>query len=324
VRRLAAFFLIATAACTPSVVEDTTTTSSSGSSPTTTPPTGWVELAPMTLARSEHPAVGLGDEMVVAGGFIEVGVGRTGVTPSVEAYSPDTDTWRDLPDLPEARHHGMATAVGSRMFFMGGYTAAGDPSAEVWELIDDVWVDRTPLPEPVAAGAAVALADAIHIVGGAPGAPFLRYDPEADSWSGLQEPTSEREHVAGVALDGKIWALAGRWDGEIFDTTEVYDPVMQTWRPGPSLREARSGFGAAVVDGAIVVAGGEVFSPDEALTSVEMLEPADDQWATIEPLPQGLHGNPLVAIDSAVYLPGGSIRAAAVDNDGLTYRLLPR
>jgi len=158
-------------------------------------------------------------------------------------------------------------------------------------------------------------------VGGAPGAPFLRYDPEGNSWSRLEEPAREREHVAGVALDGQIWALAGRWDGEIFDTTEVYDPVMRIWQAGPSMTEARSGFGAAVVDGAIVVAGGEVFSPDQALTSVEILEPADDLWATIEPLPYGLHGNPLVAIDTVVYLPGGSVRAAAVDNDGLTYGL---
>ena len=70
-----------------------------------------------------------------------------------------------------------------------------------------------------------------------------------------------------------------------------------------------------------MVAGGEVFSPDEALTSVEILEPDSDQWAPIEPLPHGLHGNPLVPIDTTVYLPGGSLRAAAVDNDGVTYRL---
>ena len=278
----------------------------------------------MNLARSEHPAVLLGEEVVVAGGFIEVGVGRTGVTPTVEAYSPDSDTWRDLPELPEARHHGMAAVVGGRAFFMGGYTASGDPSTSMWELLDDVWVDRTPLPEPVAAGAAIALGNDIHIVGGAPGGLFLRYDPEGGTWSRLPEPAREREHVAAVVLEGEIWAIAGRWAGEVFDTTEAFDPATQTWRAGPSLGEARSGFGAAVVDGAIVVAGGEVFSPDQALTSVEILEPEDDQWATIEPLPHGLHGNPLVAIDTAVYLPGGSIRAAAVDNDGLTYRLVPR
>jgi N-acetylneuraminic acid mutarotase len=278
----------------------------------------------MTLARSEHPAAVLGNEIVVAGGFIGVGVGRSGVTPTVEAYSPESDTWRDLPDLPEARHHGMAAVVEDRAFFIGGYTASGDASTSVWELVDDVWVDRAPMPEPVAAGAAVVLGQGIHVVGGAPGGLFLRYDPEGDSWSRLREPAREREHVASVVLDDEVWAIAGRWEGEVFATTEVFDTGTETWRAGPSLGEARSGFGAAVIDGAIVVAGGEVFSPDEALTSVEMLEPDDDQWATIEPLPHGLHGNPLVAFDAAVYLPGGSIRAAGVDNDGQTYRLLPR
>jgi Kelch motif len=278
----------------------------------------------MSVARSEHPAVVLGDEIVVAGGLIEVGVGRTGVTPTVEAYSSETDTWRALPDLPEARHHGMAAAVGEQMFFMGGYTAVGEPSAGVWELVEDAWVDRAALPVPVAAGAAVTIGEGILLVGGALGGTFHHYDPPGNTWTTLPSPATHREHVAAVALEGEIWAIAGRWEGEIFDTTEVYDPATQTWRSGPSLGEPRSGFGAAVVDGAIVVAGGEVFSPDEALTSVEMLEPGSDQWVPIEPLPHGLHGNPLLAIDTAVYLPGGSIRAAAVDNDGLTYRLLPR
>ena len=276
----------------------------------------------MSVARSEHPAVVLGDEIVVVGGLIEVGVGRTGVTPTVEAYSPETDTWRTLPDLPEARHHGMAAAVGEQVFFMGGSTAAGDTSAGVWELVEDEWVDRAALPAPVTAGAAVIIGEGIFLVGGVPGGTFHHYDVPGNTWTTLPPPADQREHVAAVALDDEVWAVAGRWEGEIFDTTEVYDPVTQTWRAGPSLMEARSGFGAVVVDGAIVVAGGEVFSPDEALASVERLEPSRGEWATIEPLPHGLHGNPLVAIDTSVYLPGGSIRAAAVDNDGLTYRLL--
>ena len=320
-RRLAAFLLVASTACTTAAVEDAATTQAPSQVPTTGPPDGWVELAPMTRARSEHPAAVLGDEIVVAGGFIGVGVGRSGVTPTVETYSPEIDAWRDLPPLPEARHHGMVAVVGERIFFLGGYTPGDNPSAAVWELVDEAWRDSQPLPSPVAAGAAVTLGESIFLLGGVPSGNAYRYDVSDATWTTLPPPATQREHVAGVALDGEIWALAGRWEGEIFDTTEVYDPDTQTWRDGPSLGEPRSGFGAAVVDGAIVVAGGEVFSPDEALTSVEILEPDGDQWAPIEPLPHGLHGNPLVAIDTAVYLPGGSLRAAAVDNDGVTYRL---
>jgi N-acetylneuraminic acid mutarotase len=276
----------------------------------------------MTVARSEHPAVVVGGEVVVAGGFIEVGVGRTGVTPTVEAYSPESDTWRDLPDLPEARHHGMAAAIDDRIFFIGGYTASGDASAAVWELVDDAWVDRATLPTSVAAGAALALEDAIYLVGGVPDGLFYRYDVAGDSWVALPTPSTQREHVAAVALDGEVWAIAGRWATGVVNTTEVYDPAAQSWRAGPTLGEARSGFGAVVVEGAIVVAGGEVFSPDAALDSVEILNPGSDEWAPVESLPHGLHGNPLVALNTEVYLPGGSTRPAAVANDGVTYRLV--
>jgi hypothetical protein len=71
----------------------------------------------------------------------------------------------------------------------------------------------------------------------------------------------------------------------------------------------------------IFVAGGELFSPEEALTSVEMLSADGASWVLIDPLPHGLHGNPLVALGSDLLLPGGSTRARDVINDGRTYRL---
>lgn len=275
----------------------------------------------MTVARSEHPGVVLNDEIVVSGGFIERGVGRVGVSASVEAYSPESDTWRDLPDLPQPRHHGMAAVVADRLFVIGGYSPANEPTDTVWELVDGQWIDRAPLPGPVGAGAAVAIDDSIYVVGGTPDGGFYRYDVSEDGWSGLTAPGRQREHVAAVDLDGEVWAIAGRWEGEIFGTIEIYDPGSQAWRPGPSLNEARSGFGAAVLEGAVVVAGGEVFSPEEALDTVELLDPAADAWSFIETLPHGLHGNPLLVVGTDLFLAGGSSRARDVVNDGRSYRL---
>jgi N-acetylneuraminic acid mutarotase len=320
-RRVAAVFLLATAACTATTVDDSSFTVASGSTTSTSAATGWVEVAPMSIARSEHPGVVLNGEIVVSGGFIEIGVGRIGVTESVEAYSPETDTWRELPALPEPRHHGMAAGVADRLFVIGGYSAAGDAVDTVWVLVDDNWVDRAPLPGPVAAGAAVVVDDSIYVVGGTPEARFYRYDVASDAWAELPGPGLQREHVAAVAQDGEVWAIAGRWEGEIFNTTEIYDPGSESWRSGPTLNEARSGFGAVVIDGSVVVAGGEVFSPDEALDSVERLDSGTGEWSFIDPLPHGLHGNPLVVVGTDLYLPGGSTRAAGVENDGRSYRL---
>ncbi len=277
-------------------------------------------MAPMEIARSEHPAVVLHDEIVVLGGLIEVGVGRTGVTPTVEAYAPATDSWRHLTELPEARHHGMAAAVGDRIFFAGGYTSSGDPTTAVWELVGGAWTGRAPIPIPVGAASAIVVGDEIYLIGGVPDGLFHRYDVANDRWTALPSPPTQREHLAAVNLDGEVWAIAGRWMGEIFESTDIFDIETGTWRDGPPLSEPRSGFGAAVVDDSVFVAGGEVFDPDETLTSVERLDDEAAGWQPTESLPQGLHGNPLVVVGSHVYLPGGSTRPADVANDGATYR----
>jgi hypothetical protein len=314
-RGLGIVLLIVTTACT------TTSLDTPSSLSSTSVPAGWVEISPMSVARSEHPGVALKGEVVVAGGFIEVGVGRTGVTDSVEAYDPGTGAWRDLPLLPAPVHHAMAAVVSNRLFVIGGYSEAGDPVSTMWEMADDEWLERSPLPEPVAAGAAVALDKSIYLVGGTPRGGLFRYDVVGDTWSEVPGPRRPREHVAAAAFDGEIWAIGGRWQGEIFDNTEIFNPGSQSWRAGPSLIEARSGFGAAVVGDSIVVAGGEVFEPDRALSSVELLAGESGQWSLIDSLPHGLHGNPLIAIGPDLYLPGGSARAADMQNDGRSFRI---
>ena len=317
-RGLAAVVLVTTAAC----VTTPTSTSESDATPAT-PASEWIEIAPMNVARSEHPGVVVEGELVVAGGFIEVGVGRTGVTATVEAYAPETDAWHDLPALPVPVHHGMAASVSDRLFFIGGYSEPGDPVRNVWELVGDDWVDRASLPRPVAAGAAVAIDNQIYVVGGTPHGGMVRYDPTRDSWSEGPGPGLQREHVAAVAYEGEIWLIAGRWQGEIFDTTEIFDPVSGSWRAGPALNESRSGFGAAVIDGAIVVAGGEVFGPDQALSTVERLEVGRGHWSLIDPVPHGIHGNPLLALGPHLYLLGGSTQTGGIENDGRSYRITP-
>jgi N-acetylneuraminic acid mutarotase len=215
----------------------------------------------------------------------------------------------------------MAAVIDGRLFFIGGYDSSGNPSTAVWELVDETWRGSQPVPVAVGAGAAVAADGAIYLVGGVPDGGFLRYDVGAARWSTLTPPATLREHVAAVIVDGEIWAIAGRWMGEIYDTTEIYELEADSWREGSSLTERRSGFGAVVVGEAIIVAGGEVFDPDQALTSVERLNSETDGWLAVDALPHGLHGNPLVAIDGDVYLPGGSTRPAGVANDGDMYRL---
>jgi len=102
---------------------------------------------------------------------------------------------------------------------------------------------------------------------------------------------------------------------------ETFDPSTGTWSTGPDLREARSGFGAATVDGSIIVAGGEVFSPTRALDSVEVFD--GSEWLGAEVLPVALHGVPLASVGDRAYILSGSRQAAGVDNTGEVWSLVP-
>lgn len=268
----------------------------------------------MQVARSEHPAVVLDDQIVVVGGLIEQRLGAVAVTASVEAF--DGASWRSLPDLLEPRHHAAAAVVDGRLYVAGGFDESGfTPVATVWELVGDRWESRTDLPGPVGAGAAAVVDGRLYLVGGTPESALYRYDPSEDAWERLTSPSEQREHLAAVALGGELWAIGGRWQGNAVSSTEIFDPSSETWRPGPSMNEARSGFGAVTVGDLVVVAGGEVFEPLEALSTVERLE--NGMWVSGKRLPYGLHGNPLVEIEGTLYVPGGSEQPGGVENRGV-------
>ena len=107
-------------------------------------------------------------------------------------------------------------------------------------------------------------------------------------------------------MNGRIIALAGRWSGEgELSSIEIYDPQADEWTAGPPLAE-RAGFAAAVVEGRIVVLGGEVLSGSRrTLDSVEIFDPAQGRWQPGPALPVPLHGVPAVSVNARLYVLGG-------------------
>jgi N-acetylneuraminic acid mutarotase len=131
-----------------------------------------------------------------------------------------------------------------------------------------------------------------------------------------------REHNAAVALNGKIYALGGRWLNDL-NSVEIYDPSIDQWTFGPAMEDARAGLGATVMDGKIFVAGGELINTSKTLKSVEVFDPATKTWSFLPSLPAPLHGVPLVAVEGMLYVLGGSGRAGDVINAGRVFSFWP-
>jgi len=288
--------------------------------PSATPAGAWQQLETMRVPRSEMSAAYLDGRIYVPGGFQD-GDPAFGTTDTLEAYDIAAGEWLMLAAMPEARHHLMAVAHEGSLYVFGG---AGGPAFNAlnntwhYDPATDSWHVLAAMPENRLGGAAVALDGFLYVVGGTGGSPaLLRYDPATDSWATLAPLRRAREHHAAVVLEGQIYALGGRWEGTT-STVESYDPATDSWTARNGMRQNRAGFGAGVIDGRIIVAGGEVIEGAPfSLDSIEVYEAETRSWALLEmTLPAPLHGFPIVVVDDALYVVGGSGLAAAIANRG--------
>jgi N-acetylneuraminic acid mutarotase len=273
----------------------------------------WVEISRMPTARSEMPVAVVDGKFYVPGGFL-------GLT-TVEVYDPATNDWDALASLPQGRHHAMAAGHNGKVYVFGGaQETSWLPTNTTWiyDPVADSWAEKSPMPETRMSGAALALGDFLYVTGGAGGTEaLLRYDPSADRWDRLATLPHHREHLAAVVFEDELWAIGGRQEANTLASIDIYDPDTDTWRDGPAMIEARSGHGAAVVDGKIIAVGGEVLDrqPWQVLATAEIYDPAAG-WSTLPDLPSGLHGLPVATANGTIYTLGGSDRAGAIENQG--------
>jgi len=278
----------------------------------------WTTLAPLPGGpRQEIAAAAIGDTIYVLGGFDDGGRG----TARVERYDVQTDRWTRAADLPMAVNHAGAGVVGQQLYAIGGFTGSSfQPTAAVfrYDAAGDAWTPVSALPSARGALAVVSLAGRLHALGGSGPASLTThsvYDPAADAWTDLAPlPGVGRNHLAAVELDGFVYAVGGRRDGggqANVDALVRYDPAADTWTALAPLPTARSGIGAAVLHGRIVVMGGEVdpMAPSGVFPHVEMYDPATDSWMRLADMPVPRHGIWAVSIGPRIYVPGGATAA---------------
>jgi N-acetylneuraminic acid mutarotase len=284
----------------------------------------WQSLAPLSEPRQETGVAALGGEIYVVGGFTPAGL-----TPRVEVYDPERDTWRTVADFPDPDvHHANTAAVGEQLFVAGhltgnAFVAVG--GTYVYDPATDAWSERAAMPvgtERGGSGVAV-LGETIYVLGGLRGltsvADAWAYDTADDLWTPIAALPTPRDHLVAAGVDGKVYAIGGRTDGiGAHDPhVDVYHPEDDAWSPGPPLPTSRGGMAAAVVSRWIFVAGGEG-NPDDptgVFSAFEVLDTVEETWTTLDPMPSPRHGMGAAAVGNVVYVPGGADEEAfgAVD-----------
>lgn len=265
----------------------------------------WVEgPAVPAPAQSESASAVLDGKLYLIGGF--------GDTNGFKRFDPAANTWSVLPPLPSGRDHLAAFAIDGGVFVAGG-SVHGDtnnaPAMMRFDVARNVWETRSEFQTFTFGSQATVLAGRAYI--GSPDGSLQEYDPVQRAVRRIAAPnTRRRDHGQTLAYQGEIWVIGGRSP----ETTSVaiYDPVTERWRTGPSLNRFRGGFAAAVVDGQIVVAGGEVVNGGVRLEpSSEIFAPGSDAWRLGPDLSTPVHGVPGASLGGKFYVIGGSTIAGS-------------
>jgi hypothetical protein len=241
--------------------------------------------------------------VVVIGGETASGL----PTDSVERFDPETETWSELPDLPEARSNHTATLLDDgRLLIVGGARSNqnGAPSPEgvldtalLYDLNEGA-VDELPLAGPRGGHHAFLLADGdVWIAGGSndevgsectgvPGCQYAkgiatveRFDVEAQAWSVEPELAGPRILFGSARLaDGAPLLVGGASDTASLDRVERFDLATGRFVVASSLSFAR--FRPTVValgDGRVLAAAGKIANVGP-IGVTELYDPSRDTW----------------------------------------------
>lgn len=278
----------------------------------------WTALPDLPEAMQETVVVALDGRIYVIGGFDDARQVRA----DVWVYDVAGRTWDLAAPLPMPMHHANAAVVDGTLYVLGGLVGLGfDEVGDTWAYDPgaDRWTARAPMsPESARGSAAVGVIDGkIYLAGGYRNDGAVTnvsvYDPVDDAWDHDLAPLpAPRDHLVGAAVGGVLYAIGGRdrFIAAITDRVDAYDPVADAWTSRAPMITGRGGMAAGVVDGSIVVVGGEgdPMSPVGVFPQTERYDPVADTWTALAPMVTPRHGMGAAGFEGALYVPGGATR----------------
>ncbi|WP_165795433.1 Kelch repeat-containing protein [Deinococcus koreensis] len=293
--------------------------------------------APTTLYEGQGAAVG--GRLYVFGGFDRNLDGVPTATRAAWRFDASDNRWAALKPAPQALTHAGTAVDGASIYVAGGFLGdhPGPETDQVWryDTAADSWTALPPLPSPRGAGALVRLGRDLHFFGGVRRTPDGEYrDDNAQhwvlpldggSWREAAPLPNARNHLAGVALGGRIYAIGGQHGGnEARDNqsdVHAYDPATDAWTavsplPLPLSHIAASTTvwrGQIVVVGGVTNASGSGAFEGREMETVLAYDPRSNRWSRLQPLPAPRQSSVADVIGDALVVSTGSTSAGPTD-----------
>jgi N-acetylneuraminic acid mutarotase len=217
-------------------------------------------------------------------------------------YDPQQDTWEALAPMPvdQARGSAAVGVSGNMVYLAGGLRSLNPVQGGLQETVDMVtaydtverqWTVLPPaadhLPAPRDHAGAAVVEDTFYVLGGREqGQANVRDTVFAlDLWdlrrgwrtSAFKMPTPRGGIAAGV-VGGKVYTFGGEGNPEpgsqgMFNQTEVYDTVRDSWERLAPMRVPKHGTSAVGLGGKIFIPGGGVAEGGAPVDTFDVFEP---------------------------------------------------
>lgn len=286
----------------------------------------WNSAAPAPIERFESQGLAVNGKLYLFGGFYNAEIQAT---TRADVFDPKTNSWVRIADMPEAITHAGQASDGERIYLVGGYVgdSPGPSTAHVWTytLASDTWSAGPALPAARGGGGAVLVGRSLHFIGGATrgttvesavdqGDHFVLNLDGGTSWTQAAPLPNPRNHIAVVALNGKIYVIGGQHRNnegtENQEQVDVYDPATDSWTRAANLPRPHSHTSAStfIMANRIISVGGSGNDGRNGtpLASVLLYDPQTDVWIALPPLPEGRKTPVADAIDEQIVVATGN------------------
>lgn len=272
---------------------------------------------PMVEPRFAAAVVAEGDYLYIIGGSNQEGV-RLDSVERVDLRTGRAEPWARL---KVARRHHRAMILAGKIYVLGGTTGPRNPQDPLSEELADYAGDDPPIAEGMPpsliapsenlllpASLPSSRIDGTVSRGGSRSGSGFSYVSAVEVIDLTTGRVSEgpamplaKALFGCVTVAGKIMVIGGQKlrNGSIVctSTTEVFDPVANTWSAGVNLPTPRRGT-ASVVDGFVVFLGG--YGTAEAGRTTEVFNPREGIWRRLPSLAEPV--NPSATVWAGKYL----------------------
>lgn len=160
----------------------------------------------------------------------------------VDEFDPKTNTWRTLPDAPNARDHSQAVVINDKIYVAGGRRSSAktkkvfqltEPAVDVFDFKTNTWQtlpETLNIPTQRAGTSSVQLSEKLLVIGGESGSQKIShneveaFNTKTNQWEKLA-PLIQGRHGTSVAkVKNKIYIIAGSANmggGPELNTVEV-------------------------------------------------------------------------------------------------------